>query len=56
MRGGALDERRERAYSLDEDYDDDDDLDRKVCCDNTVKALFLKPRLHGHFKPVRKPI
>ena len=26
----ALDERRERTYSLDEEYDDDDDLDRKV--------------------------
>ena len=31
MRGGTLDERRERAYSLDEEYDDDDDIDRKVC-------------------------
>ena len=30
MRGGALDERRDRTYSLDEEYDDDDDLDRKV--------------------------
>lgn len=25
------DERRDRTYSLDEEYDDDDDLDRKVC-------------------------
>ena len=31
LRGPAgQDERRERACSLDEEYDDDDDIDRKV--------------------------
>ena len=44
IRGGALDERRERAYSLDEEYDDDDDLDRKVrsyklCVDYYYRGL-----------------
>ncbi|CAI8008999.1 Partitioning defective 3 homolog [Geodia barretti] len=40
IRGGTLDERRERAYSLDEEYDDDDDLDRK---DHRASQTQLNP-------------